>query len=83
MCNIFCAFNVHLNQMLQIVTLKIVCTDSTETSFIKLRSAGWNYNLQKSFFFTNPYFAGVSNKHWLLAFFILSDTKITLVKSRI
>ena len=47
-----------------------VCTDSTETFFSKLRSAGLNYNLPS--FFTDFYCEGVSNKHCLLTFFILS-----------
>ena len=33
-----------------------VCTDSTETFFSKLRSAGLNYNLPS--FFTDSYCAG-------------------------
>ena len=45
-----------------------VCTDSTEIFFLKLRSAGSNYNLPS--FFTDSYCAGVSNKHCLLTFFI-------------
>ena len=45
-----------------------VCTDSAEIFFSKLRSAGLNYNLPS--FFTESYFAGVSNKHCLLTFFI-------------
>ena len=56
--------------------LIIVCTDSTEIFFSKLRSAGLNYNLPS--FFTDSYCAfsliltvrGVSNKHCLLTFFI-------------
>ena len=48
-----------------------VCIDSTEIFFSKLRSAGLNYNLP-SFFFTESYCAGVSNKHCLLTFFILT-----------
>ena len=35
---------------------------------LKLRTAGLNYNLPS--FFTDSYCAGVSNKHWLLTFFI-------------
>ena len=46
---------------------KFVCTDSTETFFSKLRSAGLNYILPS--FFTDSYCAGVSNKHCLLTFF--------------
>ena len=37
---------------------KIICTDSTEILFSKLRSAGLNYHLPKSKFFTFPYCAG-------------------------
>ena len=44
-----------------------VCTDSTEI-FIKLRSAGLNYNLQV--FSLTLTVRGVSNKHCLLTFFI-------------
>ena len=47
-----------------------VCIESTEIFFSKLRSAGLNYNLP-SFFFTESYCAGVSNKHCLLTFFIV------------
>ena len=47
-----------------------VYTDSTVIFFSKLRSAGLNYNLPS--FFTDPYCAGVSNKHCLLTFFIFS-----------
>ena len=46
----------------------IVCTDSTEIFFSKLRSAGLNYNLPS--FFTDSTVRGVSNKHCLLTFFI-------------
>ena len=47
-----------------------VFTDSTETFFSKLKSAGLNYNLL--IFFTDSYCGGgVSNKHCLLTFFIL------------
>ena len=45
-----------------------VCTDSTEIFFSKLRSAGLNYNLLS--FFADSNYAGVSNKHCLLTFFI-------------
>ena len=45
-----------------------VCTYSTEIFFSKLRSASLNYNLPS--FFTDSYCAGVSNKHYLLTFFI-------------
>ena len=49
----------------------IVCTDSSEIFFSKLRPAGLNYNLLS--FFNDSYCAGggVSNKHCLLTFFIL------------
>ena len=46
----------------------LVCTDSTEIFFSKLRSAGLNYNLPS--FFTDSYCAGVSDKYCLLTFFI-------------
>ena len=45
-----------------------VSTDSTDIFFSKLRSAGLNYNMLS--FFTDSYYAGVSNKHCLLTFFI-------------
>ena len=40
-------------------SLKIICTDSTEILFSKLRSAGLNYHLPKRKFFTFLYCAGV------------------------
>ena len=49
--------------MFKIANLKIICTDSTEMLFSKLRSAGLNYHLPKLSFFTDPYCAGVSNMH--------------------
>ena len=49
-----------------------VCTDSAEIFFSKLRSAGLNYNLPS--FSLNLTVGGggggVSNKHYLLTFFI-------------
>ena len=51
--------------------ISFVCTDSTEI-FIKLRSAGFNYNLA-SFSLTLTV-QGVSYKHCLLTFFINSDS---------
>ena len=53
-----------------------VCTDFTETFFSKLRSAGLNYYLPS--FFTDSYCAGVSNKHCLLTFFIVSCRYIAI-----
>ena len=47
--------------MFQIVNLKIIYTESTEISVLKLRSVGINYHLPKFLFFTDPYCAGVSN----------------------
>ena len=44
--------------MFQIASFKIICTDSTEILFSKLRSAGLNYHLPKCNFFTFPYLAG-------------------------
>ena len=44
--------------MFQIASLKIICTDSTEISFSKLRSAGLNYHLPKLSFFADPNCAG-------------------------
>ena len=65
--------------MFQIASFKIICTDSTKILFSqillkyfffsKLGSAGLNYHLSKPSFFTDPYWAGVSNKHCLLTFF--------------
>ena len=53
------------------LSIKIICTDSTEILFSKLRSAGLNYHLPKQNLFTFPYCAGVgvSNKHCLLTVF--------------
>ena len=69
--------------MFQIASLKIICTDSTEIlfsqillkSFFKTRVCRFEllYHLPKLSFFTDPYCAGVSNKHCLLTFFIFSD----------
>ena len=44
--------------MFQIASLKIICADSTEILFSKLRSAGLNYHLPKLSFFTDPHCAG-------------------------
>ena len=44
--------------MLQIASLKNICTDSTEILFSKLRSAGLNYHLPKLSFYTDPYCGG-------------------------
>ena len=49
-----------------LVKIVFVCIDSTEIFFSKLRSAGLNYNMLS--FFTDSYYAGVSNKHCLLTF---------------
>ena len=65
--------------MFQIASFKIICTDSTEILFSKLRSAGLNYHLPKRKFFTFPYCAEVSNKHCLLTFFHF--TCVALVKA--
>ena len=53
-----------------------VCTDFTEILFSKLRSAGLNYNLPS--FSRTLTVRGVSNKHCLLTFFILSIFKCPL-----
>ena len=53
--------------MLPSANLKIVYNDSTE-AFSKLRSAGLNHHL---LFITDPYCAGMSNKHCLLTLFLL------------
>ena len=47
-----------------------VCTDSAEIFFSKLGSAGLNYNLPS--FSLNLTVRGVSNKHCLLTFFIVT-----------
>ena len=52
--------------MFQIACLKIICTDSTEILFSKLKSAGLNYHLPKQFFSLTLILRGVCNKHWLL-----------------
>ena len=65
--------------MFQIASFKIIGTDSTEilfsqillNFFSKLGSTGLNYHLPKRSFFTDPFCAGVSNKHCLLTFFVL------------
>ena len=55
--------------MFQIVSLKIICTYSTEILFLKLRSAGLNYHLPKLSLFTDPYCGGGgSHKYCLLIF---------------
>ena len=59
----------------------LVCTDSSEIFFSKLRSAGLNYNLPS--FFTESYCAGGINKHCLLTFFIDKDTFMKGVHVRI
>ena len=53
--------------MVKIACFKIICTDSTEILFSKLRSPGLNYHLPKCKFF---HCAGVSNKHCFMTFFI-------------
>ena len=55
--------------MFQIASFNIICTDSTEILFSKLRSAGSNYHLPNRKDFTFPYCAGVSNKQCLLPFY--------------
>ena len=52
-----------------------VCTDSSEIFFSKLRFSALSYNLPS--FFTDSYCAGVSNKHCLLTFFILSISSLS------
>ena len=65
--------------MFQIESFKIICTDSTEIMFSKLRSAGLKYHLSKRKFFITV--RGVSNKHCLLTFFILLRCASGAVKS--
>ena len=66
----FCVFD--FTQMFGIANLKIICTDCTEISFSKLRSADLNYHLPKLGFFTDPYCVEVSNKQLLIKFFTSS-----------
>ena len=61
-----CRYNVDTLNICMKEFIIFVCTDSTEIFFSKLRSAGLNYNLLS--FFTDSYWAGVSNKHCLLTF---------------
>ena len=66
--------------MFQIASFKIICTDSTEILFsqiqlkffFKTRVCWFELSLAKQSFFTDPYCAGVSNKHCLMTFFVLS-----------
>ena len=67
---ILCRYNVDTLNICMKEFIIFVCTDSTEIFFSKLRSAGLNYNLPS--FCSDSYFAGVSNKHCLLTFFIFS-----------
>ena len=69
---ILCLYNVDTLNICMKEFIIFVCTDCTEIFFSKLRSAGLNYNLPS--IFTDSYCAGVSNKHCLLTFFILSIT---------
>ena len=50
-----------------------VCTESTESFFSKLSSAGLNYKLPS--FFTESYCVGVSNEHCSLTFFIFVELR--------
>ena len=63
-------YNVDISNICMKEFIIFVCTDTTEI-FSKLRSAGLNYYLPS--FFTDSYCAGVSNKHCLLTFFIISE----------
>ena len=67
---ILCQYNVDTLNICMKEIIIFVCSDSTEMFFSKLRSAGLNYNLPS--FFTDSYCAGVSNKHCLLTFFIVT-----------
>ena len=67
---ILCLYNVDTLNICMKEFIIFVCTDSTEIFFLKLRSAGLNYNLPS--FFDDFYCAGVSNKHCLLTFFIFT-----------
>ena len=66
---ILCRYNVDTLNICMKEFIIFVCTDSNETFFSKLRSAGLNYNLL-SFFHWLLLCGGVSNKHFLLTFFI-------------
>ena len=55
-----------------------VCMDSIEIFFSKLTSTGLNYNLP-SFFSLNLTVRGVSNKHCLLTFFIVTQFKELII----
>ena len=63
--------------MFGIANLRIICTDCTEISFSKLRSAGLNYHFPKLSCFTDHYCVGISNKQICssayLTFFISCD----------
>ena len=55
--------------MFQIASFRIICTDSTEILFSKLRSAGLKYHLPKRFSrFLTMRGGGGSNKHCLFFF---------------
>ena len=62
-----CRHIEHMHEGVWFGKIVFVCTDSTETFFSKLRSAGLKYNLPS--FFTDS--RGVSNKHCLLTFYII------------
>ena len=72
--------------MFQIASLKIICTDSSEilfsqillkSFFSKTRVCWFELSLAETKFFTDPYCAGVSNKHCLLTFFILKKKNLS------
>ena len=58
---ILCLYNVDTSNICMKEFIIFVCTDSTEIFLSKLRSPCSNYKLPN--FFTDPYCAGVSNKH--------------------
>ena len=72
--------------MFEISSFKIICTDSTEILFsyilliffFKTRVCWFELSLARTKFFTDPYCAGVSNKHCLLTFFRFSKKYIIL-----
>ena len=68
---ILCQYNVDTLNICMKEFIIFVCTDSTEIFFSKLRSSCLIYNLPS--FFTDSYCAGVSNKHCLLTFFIVTQ----------
>ena len=76
---ILCLYNVDTLNICMKEFIIFVCTDSTEIFLSKLRSPCSNYKLPS--FFTDPYCAGVSNKHCLLTFFISLVASLDMIIS--